>query len=73
MAEFDETDETENGDALELLEQLKSEVFDDSSEKLALALGRTTEEVEAWFDGDEEIDEDAEMKIHGLAEERLDA
>ena len=73
MDESNETDETENGDALELLEQLKSEVFDDSDEKLALALGRTTEEVEAWLDGDEEIDEDAEMKIHGLAEERLDA
>lgn len=57
--------------ALELLERLKSEVFDDSSEQLALGLGRTTQEVEAWLGGVEEIDEDADMKIHGLAEERL--
>ena len=61
----------DNPDALELLQQLKSEVFDDSNEELALALGRTTEEIEAWFDGEEEIDEDAEMKINGLAQERL--
>jgi hypothetical protein len=60
-----------DGNALELLERLKSEVFDGSNEQLALALGRTTEEVKAWFNGDEEIDEDGEMKIHGLVQERL--
>ncbi len=59
------------GEALELLGRLKSEVFGDSNEQLALGLGRTTEEVEAWFAGDEEIDEDGEMKIHGLVQERL--
>jgi hypothetical protein len=53
------------------LERLKSEVFGDSNEQLALGLGRTTEEVEAWLSGAEEIDEDAEMKIHGLVQERL--
>ena len=61
----------DSGDALELLERLKAEVFADSSEQLALGLGRTTEEVEAWLGGAEEIDEDAEMKIHGLVQERL--
>lgn len=61
----------EGGDVLELLKRLKSEVYYDENEALALGLGRTTEEVEAWLGGDEEIDEDAEMKIHGLAEERL--
>jgi hypothetical protein len=59
------------GSALELLERLKSEVFDGSNEQLALALGRTTDEVRAWFAGDEEIDEDGEMKIHGLVQKRL--
>jgi len=68
---MDENSETEGGDALELLETLKTEVFDGSDEELALALGRPAEEIQAWFDGEEEIDEDAEMKIHGLAEERL--
>jgi hypothetical protein len=61
----------DNSDALELLRRLKSEVFYDETEQLALGLGRTTEEVEAWFAGDEEIDEDGEMKIHGLVQERL--
>jgi len=66
------TEETrENSDALEILERLKAEVFDDSDEHLALALGRPTGEIESWLSGDEEIDEDAEMKIHGLAQERL--
>jgi len=56
---------------LDLLQRLKSEVYYDENKELALGLGRTTEEVQAWLSGDEEIDEDAEMKIHGLAEERL--
>jgi hypothetical protein len=56
---------------LEILKRLKSEVYYDENEALALGLGRTTEEVAAWLGGEEEIDEDAEMKIHGLAKERL--
>ena len=66
------TEETrDNSDVLETLELLRAEVFDDSDEQLALALGRPTEEIESWLSGAEEIDEDAEMKIHGLAQERL--
>ena len=61
----------EGANALELLQRLKSEVFYDENEALALGLGRTTEEIEAWLAGSEEIDEDGEMKIHGLAQERL--
>jgi hypothetical protein len=58
-------------DAMEVLQRLKSEVFSDSSAELATGLGRPLEEVDAWLDGSEQIDEDAEMKIHGLAQERL--
>ncbi len=65
-------DEYTDADALELLQRLKTEVFDDSNAELALAMGRSVSEIDAWFSGDEEIDEDAEMKIHGLAQERLD-
>jgi hypothetical protein len=61
----------DNSDVLETLELLRAEVFDDSDEHLALALGRPTGEIESWLSGAEEIDEDAEMKIHGLARERL--
>lgn len=60
-----------NEESLRLLEQLRDEVFDGNVQELALAMGRPIEEIEDWFSGDEEIDEDAEMKIHGLAEERL--
>ena len=61
----------EGANALELLQRLKSEVYYDENEALALGLGRTTEEIDAWLAGEEEIDEDGEMKIHGLAQERL--
>jgi hypothetical protein len=61
-----------DADALELLQRLKTEVFDDSNAELALAMGRPVGEIDAWISGDEEIDEDAEMKIHGIAQERLD-
>ena len=64
-------DENEDVDSLELLQRLRSEVFEDSDEELALALGRPIEQVEAWINGDEEPDEDAEMKIRGIADERL--
>ncbi|MCY7376361.1 MAG: hypothetical protein LH472_10375 [Pyrinomonadaceae bacterium] len=62
----------DNEDALSNLEKLKNEIFDRSDEKLALALGRPIEEVNLWFQGGE-IDEDAQEKINGLAQERLSA
>lgn len=61
----------ENGDPLELLNQLKTEVYNDSLEQLALGLGRPINEIERWLDGSEAIDEDAEFKINRLADERL--
>jgi len=64
-------DETQDIDSLELLRKLRSSVFEDSDEALATAMGRPTEQITAWINGDEELDEDAEMKIRGLADERL--
>jgi hypothetical protein len=63
--------DTANTDAMSILKQLKTEVYHDSIDELALGLGRPTEEISAWFEGSEEIDEDAEMKIRRLAQERL--
>lgn len=57
-------------DSRELLARLKHEVFESSNQHLALALGRPTEEVDLWLGGGE-IDEDAQEKINGLAQERL--
>lgn len=58
-------------DALELLKRLKTEVFDDSNAEVGLAMGRPVGEIDAWLTGEEEIDEDAAMKIRGIAKERL--
>ncbi len=55
---------------MELLQKLKSQAFDGSDEKLALGLGRPVEEITAWLGG-EDIDEDAQEKIHALATMRL--
>lgn len=64
--------DTENNQkTLDQLMKLRSEVFKGSDAQLALALGRPTEEVQNWQTGEDEIDEDAEMKIINLAQERL--
>lgn len=57
--------------AAHLLTKLRNEVFEGSDSQLALALGRPLEEIENWQRETEEIDEDGEMKIRNLANERL--
>lgn len=61
----------DDSDLISLLKRLRTEVYFDENMQLAEGLGRTTEEVEAWLGGTEEIDEDGEMKIRKLAQERL--
>lgn len=56
----------------ELLTRLRNEVFEGSDSQLALALGRPLDEIENWQREAEAIDEDGEMKIRNLANERLD-
>ena len=58
---------------VELLQKLKTQAFGDDDDKLALALGRPIGEIQAWQSGAEQIDEDAQEKIHGLAQMRLGA
>ncbi|MBA3334362.1 MAG: hypothetical protein H0T08_02000 [Acidobacteria bacterium] len=73
MNENKSTETNETAESLELLKKLKTQVFESSDEKLALALGRPVSELEAWFSGAEQIDEDAQEKIHGLALMRLNS
>ena len=61
------TDQTE---ALQILTSIRDGAFDSSNEKLALALGRPTEEIDEWLDGVGTIDGDAMQKARALAIER---
>ena len=73
--------ETQTGEAVDdrgtnqaegraLLKHLRDNGFDSSDEKLAVALGRPIEEVEAWTGGAEIVDDDVIMKARGIAKER---
>jgi len=54
-----------------LIKRLRDEGFDQSDEKLAVALGRPLEEIEAWTgSGTEPVDDDVVMKARGIAKER---
>jgi hypothetical protein len=53
-----------------LLKSLRDNGFDSSDEQLAVALGRPIEEVEAWMNGREPVDDDVIMKARGIAKER---
>jgi hypothetical protein len=53
-----------------ILRRLRDEGFDADDAKLAVALGRPLEEVQAWTGGDEPIDDDLIMKARGIAKER---
>ena len=59
------------GDPVDMLNKLMTEVYGGSIDGLALGLGRPTDEIDRWMNGSEEIDEDAEFKIRRLFEERL--
>ena len=61
---------TTQAEAADILQTLRDDAYDSSDEKLAVALGRSTEEVRAWFSGDETIDADVLLKARALAMER---
>jgi hypothetical protein len=54
----------------ELLTRLRDRGFASDDARLAQALGRPVEEVQAWLDGTTPIDDDLVMKARGLAQER---
>jgi hypothetical protein len=53
-----------------ILRRLRDEGFEADDAKLAVALGRPVEEVQAWTGGDAPIDDDLIMKARGIAQER---
>lgn len=61
---------TDQETASAILGRVRDDAFDASDEKLALALGRPTEEVTGWMDGSEIIDGDVLLKVRALAMER---
>ena len=54
----------------ELLRQFINNGFGSDTGQAALVLGRTTEELESMLNGEMVIDDDLEMKIRGIADER---
>lgn len=61
---------TNQAEGLMLLKNLRDKGFDASDEKLAVALGRPVEEIQAWTEGREPVDDDVVMKARGIARER---
>lgn len=58
---------TDQAQAQRILTTLRDQAFDGDNEKLAVALGRTVEQVEAMISGAETIDDDVVMKSRGIA------
>jgi len=61
---------TGQDEASEILKSIRDDAFESSNERLALALGRPAEEIDAWLSGTETIDGDVLMKARNLAMER---
>lgn len=58
---------TDQSEASQILRSIRDNAFDSSNEKLALALGKSVEEIEQWTSGTGFIDGDGLMKARALA------
>lgn len=58
---------TDQEQAQRMLTTLRDQGFDGDDGKLAVALGRSAEQVQAMISGGETIDDDAVMKARGIA------
>ena len=58
---------TDQDEAQRMLANLRDKGFEGDNEKLAVALGRTIEQVQAMITGAETIDDDVIMKSRGIA------
>jgi hypothetical protein len=61
---------TDQAAASEILKHIRDNAFESSDEKLALALGRPTDEIEEWTSGNGLIDGDVILKARALAMQR---
>jgi hypothetical protein len=61
---------TDQFEASQILKNIRDNAFEASDEKLALALGRPTEEIVQWISGEGVIDGDVVMKARALALQR---
>ena len=61
---------TGQAEAAHILKNIRDTAFESSDEKLALALGRPTEEIQEWTSGAGVVDGDVVMKARTLAIER---
>lgn len=58
---------TDQAHASQMLRSIRDQAFEGSDEKLALALGRPTDEIERWASGAGTIDGDIVLKARSLA------
>ncbi|HEV2837674.1 MAG TPA: hypothetical protein VGW58_20290, partial [Pyrinomonadaceae bacterium] len=58
---------TDQQEAGRMLTALRDRGFDGDNQKLAIALGRSAEQVENLINGSETIDDDVVMKARGIA------
>ena len=61
---------TDQAEASQILKHIRDEAFEASDQKLALALGRPTAEIEKWTSGSGLIDGDVILKARSLALQR---
>ena len=57
-------------EAAQILLAIRDSAFDSNDQKLALALGRSSEEIAEWLNGEGNIDSDALLKAKALATKR---
>lgn len=53
-----------------MLQKLRDDAFEASDEKVAVALGRTEQEITDTLHGNAEFDDDLLMKVRGIAQQR---
>ena len=58
---------TDQAQAKEIIRNLRDRAFEADDDKLAVALGRSTEQVQAVISGSEPVDDDLVMKARGIA------